>query len=202
VQPKCYAEADVWVFSKKELNRFEDELMAAVDESKKENPRSATGAHCHYCPFAPYCPDKTQQAHSAMLLDTTKAATLAEALELTEELEAWINNTRKAAHELLEQGAVVPRYKLVAKRAIRKWTDKATAENFLKEALGDKAYKHDLITPPQAEKLLGKAHKDDIAPYVSAESSGTTLAHESDKRPAVDVSSMPENLLNLIVANS
>ena len=201
VQPKCYGTtADVWEFTKKELHEFEDQLMAAVDESQKAEPKAKTGKHCFYCPAAPFCVDKSRQAHSAMILDTSNAAILSEALELTDELEAWIASTKKAATELLKMGAAVPNYKLVPKRPTRKWGDAAAATEYLKEHLGEDAFKTDLITPPQAEKLLGKDRKAELTPFIKSVSSGNTLAKESDRRPAVEVAEISENILNLMGA--
>jgi len=82
----------------------------------------------------------------------------------------------------------VPGYKLVAKKATRQWVDEAVTKTKLAEmGVKDKdLYKpQELISPAQAEKLLKKsklALPDDL---VVAVSSGSTLAPESDPRPAV-----------------
>jgi hypothetical protein len=73
---------------------------------------------------------------------------------------------------------------LVAKRAIRKWAsqDKAIlALTGMGAELSD-LFKQELISPAQAEKLLKKPMPVEL---ISAISSGSTLAHESDSRSAL-----------------
>ena len=78
----------------------------------------------------------------------------------------------------------VPGYKLVAKRSTRQWVDEAEAL----AKLGGTIPMYEpmkVISPAAAEKVLKKsklALPDDL---VVAVSSGSTLAPESDPRPAV-----------------
>ena len=78
----------------------------------------------------------------------------------------------------------VPGYKLVAKRATRQWVDEAKAKDAL-SSMGVEPYRQELLSPAQAEKVLKKsklALPDDLVVSVS---SGSTIAPESDPRPAV-----------------
>ena len=80
-------------------------------------------------------------------------------------------------------------YKLVNKRATRNWADEErTVKYFAKIGL-PAAERHvkKLISPAQAEKVLKANKLPDTLPdhLVEKVSSGTTLAPESDKRPAV-----------------
>jgi hypothetical protein len=100
-------------------------------------------------------------------------------------LEDWIKDLRALAHQILDSGASVPGYKLVAKRGTRQWLDNNTAANALLD-MGVEPYKEpELVSPAQAEKELKKrklALPDDLVVSVS---SGTTLASADDPRPAV-----------------
>jgi hypothetical protein len=73
----------------------------------------------------------------------------------------------------------------VAKRGTRQWTDESKAAAALLE-IGVSPYKEpEVISPTQAEKELKKRKltlPDDLVVSVS---SGTTIAPESDPRPAV-----------------
>jgi hypothetical protein len=87
---------------------------------------------------------------------------------------------------MLEKDIKVPGYKLVAKRATRQWTDEDKAASALSQVLSpEDVYTKKLVTPPQAEKLLKKAKQELPAELVVSISSGSTLAPDSDPRPAV-----------------
>ncbi len=82
----------------------------------------------------------------------------------------------------------MPGFKLVWKRANRRWTDEAEVIKFA-EAQGlltTDIHELKLLSPAKLEKLLPKKVKlpDTL---VTQQSSGTTMAPESDKRPAVTV---------------
>jgi hypothetical protein len=100
-------------------------------------------------------------------------------------LEDWIKDLRALAHQILDSGAPVPGYKLVAKRGTRQWVDEAKAHVELRK-LGIEPHKEpELVSPAQAEKELKKRKltlPDDLVVSVS---SGTTLASADDPRPAV-----------------
>jgi hypothetical protein len=109
-------------------------------------------------------------------------------------MEPWIKAVRKLAHETLERGDGIKGYKLVQKRATRVWADPKAVERRLigfNKLKTDDCFKKELKSPAQIEKLC-KAHDVNftrlIGDMVSAVSSGTTLAPESDSRPPVLIS--------------
>jgi hypothetical protein len=88
---------------------------------------------------------------------------------------------------MLESGAKLPEYKLVAKRAIRSWTDdeKAKVALFAYGLTESEVMETSVVSPAKAEKVLKKrklALPDDL---VVAISSGNTLASANDPRPEV-----------------
>jgi len=90
--------------------------------------------------------------------------------------------------ERLEGGDGFPGYKLVEGRSQRRWSNEKAAEAVLVDLVGqDKAFAVKLISPSQAEKVLGKVRKEDIADLITKPSGAPTLAPESDKRPAVNL---------------
>jgi hypothetical protein len=115
------------------------------------------------------------------------AAMLGAYLKNAELLEDWIKDLRALAFGMLEKNVAVPGYKLVSKRATRKWTDDSKA----KEALLGMGLKESVVvetsimSPAQAEKALKKRFSELPEDLIKSESSGTTLAPESDPRPAV-----------------
>jgi hypothetical protein len=148
---------------------------------------------CRWCLAAPKCPKLKSKAQTlakqvfAPGLPYDPVA-LAETLDFLPILEGWIKNTREFAYEEAEKGKVIPQWKLVEKRATRKWRDDSMAEAKLGALLGEAAYKPaEVITPAAAEKLLSKDQRGLLDELTVKESSGHTLVHESDKRPAIKV---------------
>jgi hypothetical protein len=102
-------------------------------------------------------------------------------------LKSWAADVEEYALNTLAQGGVIPGYKLVEGRSIRQWEpDEALVARCLAEAgLGDDAiYTKKLISPTQAEKVLGRAKAGEIADLVVKPRGKPTLAPESDPRPA------------------
>jgi hypothetical protein len=99
-------------------------------------------------------------------------------------LEDWIKDLRALAHQILDSGASVPGYKLVAKRGTRQWVDEGKAALAL-AGMDIFPHKTEIISPAQAEKELKKSKKTLPDDLVVSVSSGTTLASADDPRPAV-----------------
>jgi hypothetical protein len=154
--------------------------------SKGENPNP--GDWCAFCPAAPTCPAKTGDALRALQLDPEDLASISESMSMIEDLKAWIRAVEKTAYNALEIGQTIDGWKLVAKRATRKWIDEEAALAKIRRPLGGKkaVIVEKLITPAQAEKAAKAAGVAiDLEELTVRESSGTTLAPESDKREAV-----------------
>jgi hypothetical protein len=167
-----------WVTTPKRIAEFEFELVAAVNGKRT---KMQTGEHCRWCAAKPTCPMVTGAVDRALktALVSQDADKVSEYLEQAELLESWIDAVRVLAYDMLENNIKVPGFKLVAKRGTRQWVnDEAPVK-----LLGDKAYESKLISVAQAEKIIGKKNfPADVAVSVS---SGSTLAAESDPRPAV-----------------
>jgi hypothetical protein len=167
-----------WVTTPKRIKAFELELISAV---KGPRTKLESGEHCRWCAAKPTCPKVTGAVDRALktALVRIDADKIGEYLSQVELLEEWIDSVRALAFEMLENNVRVPGFKLVAKRGTRQWVnDEAPIK-----LLGDKAYESKLISVAQAEKLIGKKNfPADVAVSVS---SGSTLAADSDPRPAV-----------------
>lgn len=101
---------------------------------------------------------------------------------------AWIGAIEDHAKYQMEQGFDVPGWKMVAGRGSRDWSDVDAAERAIRRKLGaNAAYKpRVLISPAQAEKLLGK-NDYVIKTYVEKKEGAPTVAPVSDKRQAIIV---------------
>jgi len=178
-----------WVTTTKRIKAFEQELLMAVKIAQLPDAPINIGDHCRWCAAKPTCPKMTGAVDRALhaQIDILNVAQISNYLRQADTLEQWITDLRALAHQVLEAGKPVPGYKLVAKRAIRQWGDEDQAlVAMLNEGIPeDELTTVKVISPAQAEKILKKHGKQLPANQVVAVSSGSTLAEESDPRPAI-----------------
>ena len=195
----------------RQVTEFRDRLRRAAAEAKSDNPPMKKGDHCRFMPCKSICP-----LHTGPLLDIPELTRLtgrmqfeaavgggeAGALEvaaadwghayslmldLANRIEPVLREWRAQAQTYLETGGTIPDWKLVDKRASRKWVrPEKSVERRLQRMGLDKNQRmpRTLISPPQAEKLLKPLGKSLPKDYVDAISSGTTLAPAADPRQA------------------
>jgi hypothetical protein len=192
VQPRCeHPDGPVrsWEIDTLDLVDFQSDLKAYAEATASPTAPLVPGAHCRYCPAARSCPALENQALEIAkaefsVLVPYDAAKLGAALDTVEALEARIKSIREFAYAEAEAGRAIPGWKLVAKRAHRKWRD-AEIIAAIPELFADVSDAYEpptLLSPAQMEKLLGKGKVDK---FVLAESSGHALVPEWDKRTAV-----------------
>lgn len=177
-----------WETTPEGLDDFQREYLAAVEMSEAPGARIETGSHCAFCPAAAICPKKTGAALRALQMDPEKLDTLAESLAMVDEIKAWCTTVEATAYAQLDAGAPVPGWKLVPKRATEKWVDEETALKALRRIMGGKKkiVVEKLLTPAQMRKAAKTAGKEvDLTELTVKNSSGNTIAPESDKRDAV-----------------
>jgi hypothetical protein len=172
-----------WVTTRARISRFEDQLYAAVQEAKQPNAMLQTGDHCRWCTAKPTCPMMTGAADRAVKVkfDALDKQQISIYLQQADMLDGWIADLRELAQRALDNGQVIPGYKLVAKRGTRKWLDEDKARAALIEAGLKDPDVTTLVSPAVAEKKL-KRLPDGLTVSVS---SGNTMAPDSDPRPAV-----------------
>lgn len=96
----------------------------------------------------------------------------------------WTKAVNAYALGELQQGREVPGYKLVAGKSNRAWSDEGAAEKALRKSklkVTD-IFTKKLISPKQAEDLLGKGHPI-LKKCVVKPEGKPTIAEVSDKRP-------------------
>lgn len=180
---------------------------AAYDDADRDawaKEYLAAGEWCRFCPAYGLCPVARQDAYDAAmyeddgvtLLDPEKMTLeqLSEALTRRERIKNWADAVAAFGHKVAESGQQIPGFKLVAKRAIRKWKNAAEAEEHLLLLCHDKAEIYTepkLQTPAKLERLFPGKNKDErqaaMADLVEKKSSGTNLAPLDDPRPPVSV---------------
>ena len=178
-----------WVTTPERIAKFELELVQAVKQAMKPDARLAVGDHCRWCAAKPICPKMTGAVDRALKLqlDSLEAPQISVYLKNADLLEDWIKDLRALALQMLESGAKLPEYKLVAKRAIRSWSDeeKAKVALFAYGLTESEVMETSVVSPAKAEKALKKRKLGLPEDLVVAISSGNTLASADDPRPEV-----------------
>jgi hypothetical protein len=198
VQPRAYHHAgvvrtDEMVFE--DLVSFKRELMELAGRTIDQAAPLMAGDHCRFCKALPVCPEQKRLALEVAQGDFTvitppapETLTLDEiqtVLGAADQLRSWLGAVESHVFGLLDRGEEVPGWKLVDKRATRKWRDEADAETYLLRELGSEdAYTRKPLSPAQAEKAL-KALKIKLdEEMVEKVSSGKKLAPDTDPRTA------------------
>jgi len=167
--------------------------------SEGNAPRTPGEKQCQWCKAKATCPALKSYTEKSIMAEfdeldappdptTLSQAQLRNVLEAKKLIESWLSAVESHVKETLENGEEFEGFKLVEGRSVRKWADEIEAAKALEYVLDDKAYEKKLLTPAKAEKALGKAKKDLIADYIIKPQGTPTLAPESDKRPAINIS--------------
>jgi hypothetical protein len=178
-----------WVTTPQRVALFEQELRRAVHESHSEAASMGTGDHCRWCAAKPICPKMTGQVERVLQnkLQALPIDQIAMQLEQADTIENYIKDLRALATQMLENGQTVPGFKLVPKRGTRQWTSEDAVHNWYNKYFTnvDDIYDRKIKSPAQLEKHLKKLGTELPSDLVVSISSGSTLAPESDSRPAV-----------------
>jgi hypothetical protein len=163
----------------KARNTYEPGAKAALTAGA---PLRASEDACRWCPAAALCPELQKQAlemarQEFVQVDTLSKDQMLLILEKAEVIETALKAVRSQAMKLLSLGQDIPGWKLVAGNKRRAWKD----EEAVKKAMPELLVK-ELVTPPQAEKLVGK---EKVAPFIHTPVGEATLVRQSDRRPAL-----------------
>jgi hypothetical protein len=195
-----------------DLLEWTADLRAAAVATEDVFAPIRAGEWCSFCPAAGACPALRDRALESAMADFSGAtitvpaepalldpADLARLLDGADLIDKWLAAVRAHALHLAESGQAVPGYKLVDKRATRKWRDPAQVPQAL-SALGvppAEMYKEpELRSPAQIETLVpGKNKKEretKIAALVEKISSGVNLVRDADPRGAREASAVAD----------
>lgn len=208
VQPRCSHPDGVIrseTISLMDLLDFTGELLSAARRTLDPDAPLKAGEHCRFCPASPICPEQRRQAEivaqvefAAMPADVPPAPAslpdqiFVDILSKLPILEQWMKDMRAHALAKLEHGEQVPGFKLVQKRATRKFGDEENVAQVLKARgfVDEEIFKQDLKSPAQIEKLFGSGKKGkqafeaELGAAVARVSSGYSMVPDNDPRPA------------------
>jgi hypothetical protein len=190
------------------LLEFEDELGKAARATESPDAPRIPGEWCTFCPALAVCPEARGKATAAALDQFKDEDTgelvhpsalgpehMAEVLAEADYILAWVKSVQSYAHEQACAGNMPTGYKLVQKRAMRRWRDEdeARAELAVIFDEDDILTEPKLKSPAQLEKVCGKKRFEQIAEaLVHKVSSGTNLVPVSDPRPAAKNAGMED----------
>jgi hypothetical protein len=189
-----------------DILEFSGELLDAARETQNPNAELNPGSHCRFCPASGICPAQRTRALEI-------AQTEFEVIEVEEfvppapsmipddqffsmlgklhVLDEWMRAMRARAMEKLERGEDVPGFKLVQRRANRKWTDEVAVEEILTSqgVPVEEFTERSLKSPAKIEKAVGGKKKFEalLGGVVEKKSSGYTMVPDFDPRPALSL---------------
>lgn len=186
-----------------ELVAFKRELFAKARETQAPDAALSTGPWCRFCRAQAVCPEQrataiavaqsefdVEPAFVAPAPETLTPEDLSLVLEKASMVEDWFKAVRAYVSGLLDSGQSVQGWKLVPKRATRKWKDGIDAVvHALQEGAGldhTDLFTEKLVSPAQAEAVMKERKvRFDLTHLVIKESSGTNLVPDTDPRPAL-----------------
>jgi hypothetical protein len=210
VQPRI-SHFDEWETDLEFLIEFAETARTAAIEALDESqpPKLNPGEkQCKFCPASGICPAQAELAMRQagqdftdldQLLETTESgavvftepelltpARLAQLMPSMDYIEQWAKDVKARVHDSLMAGVHVPGYKLVLGRSQRKWNGTDTEVAHALTGLGvstDSLYTRKLVSPAQAEKLVGKKNAPALASLVLKAPGSPSVAEVEDKRP-------------------
>lgn len=216
VQPRAAGEpVKSWATDALTLLEFEDEIRAkaeTVDFAMEDTPAAlqtylVAGEHCRFCKAAAICPALREQSLKSALAEFAEPGNdnaivvpeptalstdqLAAVLRDAEMIGNWVKAVQAYAHAEALAGRVPAGFKLVSKRATRKWGDEAEAKDLLLLFDVDPYAEPEVKSPAQVEKALGKKKFEALCAEIEAtgatrfvvkESSGLNLVPNDDPR--------------------
>jgi len=195
IQPQAKGVTFTWETTPKWLNSFERQYRKALKSDKIK-----AGTWCKYCPAEPYCEVKRAAALGAKRLNPALVKNLQASADKVQQVESWVKAVKEELYLQLNHSVPIDGWKIIDKRAVRKWTDPDAVYGQVNQHVARKdCYSETLLTPAQLEKVL-KSNKVeiDLSEFITCESTGTTLALESHNSPAVIVTDVQGHLKDMM----
>jgi hypothetical protein len=188
-----------WTISWEDLVQFRHMIMEAAYATREPDPPLCVGDWCRFCPASAICPAQKEHALT-VVQDAFQADVQLELPEppyLTERqlstilgqadhIKSWLNSVERYCREEKERGNPgPPDWKLIQKRANRKWKDEERAKVELR-TMGFRVKDictTRLISPAKVEVLLRRRGEDIPEGLTVRESTGYNLVPASDPRP-------------------
>lgn len=186
-----------WRVSTLDMLDFTTTILAALQATQEPDAPLHAGDHCLFCPARGQCPELKNHALNVLHADfegAMPAPTLLTPLQIGELLsqvdlmDEFVRAVKERAQQIAESGTDIPGWKLVPKRATRKWINEGALPLFLGERLGmttEQIYEMKIRSPNKMDKMVPAAKRKELEPLYQRVSSGNVLVPNSDARQAV-----------------
>lgn len=180
--------------SAEQLETWEkDVLIPAAKNAMSDNPKSASGWWCKYCPGKAIC--KTRSAEAFMAVGEMKQPDLMTDDEIEailpklDSVIAYAEAVKEyALKKAVEQGRKWTGFKLVESQTKRKIADELAVGKILTDA-GYDPYIKKLISISDIQKMVGKSQFDTlVGKYITRPKGQPTLVPEGDSRTEIFIS--------------
>jgi len=203
IQPRCaHPSGSIreWLTDSVDLMGHQWDITLAASDTELPDAKLIAGEWCKFCPAAAICTVNREKVNAIAGLEFADSGydpvaftpeDLASCLEQVEIVESWAKNVRRYAHDQAMSGNPPPGWKLVDKRATRKWKSESDAAQWLinKGVSEDEIFEQVMHSPAQMEKFVPGKNKEAraaaLAAVVTKQSSGAVLVPVSDKRPPI-----------------
>lgn len=187
--------------SKGDLERFRLRVRNTyVTVTDPEKAEFKPGEHCRFCPRLPYCTNLRETIyrmvfeveptsfHDLKSPERMTSEELATMYPLLDFISAWTSNVRKYMEAQALRGTEYPGLKVVeGRKGARAWKDESIAIETLVEkgVTEEKLYKKTLISPAQAETVIGRKNFGPFREIIVQTEGKPTLVPVEDPRPTM-----------------
>lgn len=186
-----------WSISANDLYKWAEWAKQRAEEALQDDaPRTPSDKACQWCKAKATCKALLDHTHKIIMhdfdeLDNVKPDTLTErelkvVMDNAKLIKSWLDAVESHIFDKLNNGEAFDGYKLVEGRSSRAWINEEETAKVLSEKLSaDEMFKHTLISPAAAEKLL-KTQKSILEGLVMKSEGKPTLVQSCDKRDAIN----------------
>ncbi len=197
VQPRLDSISE-WEISVTDLLKFGETVRQAAEATQDPKAKRVPGEkQCRFCKAKATCPALYKLTSDTIMIDFEQIDHPPQLSKLSDDqlrtvlenkalIEAWLGSVEQIIRQRLIEGRKFEGFKLVEGRTVRKWSDEDRAGEILVDLVGESCtYTKKVISPAQAEKLLGKKDKGLIADIIVSPRGAVKLANHNDPRPAI-----------------
>lgn len=186
-----------WSISANDLLKWAEWAKQRAEEALRDDaPRTPSDKACQWCKAKATCKALLDHTHKIIMhdfdeLDNVKPDTLTDrelkvVMDNAKLIKSWLDAVESHIFDKLNNGEAFDGYKLVEGRSSRAWINEEETAKVLSEKLSaDEMFKHTLISPAAAEKLL-KTQKSILEGLVMKSEGKPTLVQSCDKRDAIN----------------
>lgn len=189
-----------WSISVEDLLRWAEYATQRAEATQEDDaPRNAGEKQCRFCKAKHNCGELFRHTEKILMTEFDNINGLPNVDNMTDEqmgsviaakalIDGWISAISTHVTDRLEAGTGFTGYKLVEGRSTRRWYDDESAQFRLRELMGaEKSVTTKVISPTQAQKILGAKRKNEIAEMIVKPAGKPTLVPDSDNRLAINV---------------